>query len=265
MGFFLTHTSWYLSQRMRVDGSFHSSASHRDTGSQSLEDDRSDRFCKVHSHHVHVPLQNLVDLHKTEVVSHKTNQTFYFYHFYILVKRDALQRYIILCVNILLHSPGWWQTGQWTTFFKMVSGAPAFCSSHWVNLRTHHCYTSPHIEKWIKTVKLVIEMEKKSTAFGVHLSYHCNNVCSFSIWRSFRACSLPTPGIPLWKNAVHIWHKSSQTLFYWCNILIFVYHALPWGYNHNRGEQPDRPDSPSRGEAQFVLAKSCNSPQEGPT
>lgn len=78
------HTSWYLSQRTRLGGSFHSGASHRDTGSQSLEDDRNDCFCKAGSHLFHVPLQSLVGLHKTQVIksSEKTNLfliTFFLY------------------------------------------------------------------------------------------------------------------------------------------------------------------------------------------
>lgn len=80
---FFPHTSWYLSRRTRLGGSFHSGASHRDTRSQSLEDDRSDRFCKEHSRRVHVPSQTLVGSHKTQALSNHGKQEFYFCHFYI--------------------------------------------------------------------------------------------------------------------------------------------------------------------------------------
>lgn len=105
------------------------------------------------------------------------------------------------------HSPGCRHTWQWATFFTTPSDTCAFSSFHWMNLRWaekgyHNTICSLHVRKGTQRGKkqLMCYQKGKKDVKSVCVSYLWRSVCPFSIWISLRACSLPTPGMPLWMD-----------------------------------------------------------------
>lgn len=104
------------------------------------------------------------------------------------------------------HSPGCRQTWQWATFFTTPSDTPAFSSFHWMNLRwSEEGYKCTKTELYSLFMwEKVYRQKRKRCSSAIKrqepgcVSYLCRSVCPFSVWISLRACSLPTPGMPLW-------------------------------------------------------------------
>lgn len=73
-----------------------------------------------------------------------------------------------------------------------------------MNLRWSERETNEQINKQLfegeKFLRLVCNHKAGKIICEVRVSYRCRSVCPLSIWMNLRACSLPTPGMPLWKN-----------------------------------------------------------------